>query len=142
MLNKKRSPVDTKIKELTNGGHRTTGTAASVLGNMFWTIASVRNITSVDKWGILMQRYVDVYLTKESPDHRNISQQRGNLQKMLMKGEMTWKTFCKGMRFHSAVSFNIKITAKYANGKIEAYETNVILNDTTDNSLEEKDTDE
>jgi hypothetical protein len=68
---------------------------------------------------------------------RNIKDQssaRGNLQKELFKTKMSWKVFCKGLRFLNIVRFELVIRAHHSGGKITEHTKAVNLGNMQESS--------
>jgi hypothetical protein len=57
------------------------------------------------------------------------SSARGNLRKELMRPVMTWKVFCKGLRFIKIKRFSIIIRLYHSNGIVTDHEKHVQLGD-------------
>lgn len=68
-------------------------------------------------WFSYMYDYLRNSKNKIPNNRKDISSIQGNLTKELLRSEMTWKVFCKGLAFLQIVKFEIVIKAKYRNGK-------------------------
>lgn len=70
------------------------------------------------RWNTLMEDYVKDPRNGIPQDRRSISSGRGNLYKELMtKSSMSWRVFCKGMRFLKIEKFSITITGTTTEGE-------------------------
>lgn len=81
----------------------------------------------VMKWGHLM----NVFIRKQAPyyqNRRDFSSLRGNINKELSKGSMSWKVFSKSLQFLGAVRFRITIDVEYENGKVSNHSCIVSFN--------------
>lgn len=74
-------------------------------------------LSALSAWDRLMNQYINDARNCVPRNKKDQSSARGNLQKELLKPEMTWKVFLKGIRFLGITSFEINIIAKHANGK-------------------------
>lgn len=112
-------------------GIRSGGTD-SVLASMFLKILYDLGINET-RWNHLMTNYVMDKRNCIPANNRDQSSARGNLQKELLKRKMTWKVFCKGIRFLNITKFDFVIRAHHANGKITEHTKSVsfgeIMND-------------
>lgn len=61
------------------------------------------------------------------PNKKDQSSARGNLQKEILKADMSWKVFTKGLRFLGVKSFEISITLHHTNGRISKHTDHVNL---------------
>ena len=52
---------------------------------------------------------------------------RGNLTKEFSRPQMTWKVFCKGLRFLQIVKIELVVKAYHENGKTSLHSTHVDL---------------
>ena len=64
------------------------------------------------------------------------SSARGNLRKELLRDYMTWKVFCKGLRFINVPRFSITICLHHRNGNKTYHETTVVIDDLYDPATE------
>lgn len=109
----------TKVRDMSDRTQAPEGpsTSSSVLSRMFWKMVADFGYSTFHRWEKLMMQYIND-ARNCIPRNRNAqSSARGNLQKELVKPEMTWKVFCKGMRFLGITSFEFKIIAHHSNGK-------------------------
>ncbi len=90
-----------------------TGTSDSVLASMFKTILMDLGITAM-RFDQLIDRYMVNALISNI---KEVSSQRGNLKKELLKAQMSWKVFIKGLVFLGVVRFELALTLHHANGK-------------------------
>lgn len=57
------------------------------------------------------------------------SSARGNIRKELLRGSMTWKVFCKGIRFLQVPRFTITICLHHRNGDKSFHEHTVVIDE-------------
>lgn len=120
------------------------GGTDSVLASMFLKIISDLGINET-RWNHLMTNYVMDKRNCIPANNRDQSSARGNLQKELLKRKMTWKVFCKGIRFLNITKFDFVIRAHHSNGKITEHTKSVsfgeIMNDSQTHDDKDKDND-
>lgn len=104
-------------------------TSSSVLSRMFNKMVIDFGYSDFNSWDRLMNQYVNDARNCIPRNKKEQSSARGNLQKELLKPEMTWKVFLKGIRFLGISSFEFKINAKHSNGKHTTHSHNVNLGD-------------
>lgn len=92
-------------------------TSSSVLSRIFRNMTVDLGLSALSAWDRLMNQYINDARNCVPRNKKDQSSARGNLQKELLKPEMTWKVFLKGIRFLGIISFEINIIAKHANGK-------------------------
>lgn len=80
-----------------------------------------------EKFGALMHDYLDDPRNRVSNNRKDRTSARGNLGMALAQPKMTWKVFCKGLRFLKVVKIDIAIRAYYANGQEEIHQTSMVL---------------
>jgi len=102
------------------------GGSDTILSSMFTTIYHGISITN-SKWNHLMNAYLIDPKNGIPRNNKDQSSARGNLHKELFKPKMTWKVFCKGMRFLNIVRFEIQITAFHTNGTLTVHKKTVDL---------------
>jgi hypothetical protein len=98
------------------------GGADSVLASLFRSILLDLGIN----WGrfdALLSEYVGRNLQTEG--NKDKSSQRGNLKRELLGDSVTWKVFCKGLKFLHVWKFQITIHAHHENGKITVHSKTV-----------------
>ena len=129
----KREHIGTKLNNAkATVGKNVTGGAGAILGKLFQSIMLGLNIDSSSKWNYHMDKYISDTRNEIKTDRRSQSSARGNLQKELLKSSMSWRVFCKGLRFLLIKRFTITIHAYHINGKITIHNTNVDLGDRPD----------
>lgn len=92
--------------------HGVTGT----LSRLFRKMMVELNITPM-KFSALLADYVRDKRNKVPDNRRDQSSIMGNLTKELSRPDMTWKVFCKGVRFLQFTRFEICLRAYRSNGK-------------------------
>lgn len=116
------------IKSNSNPNAIRSGVSDSILASMFRTIMEEIGINET-RWNHLMTDYV---LDKNNcipNNNKDQSSARGNLQKELLKNKMSWKVFCKGIRFLNIIKFDFIIRAHHPNGKITEHTKTVSFGD-------------
>ena len=79
------------------------------------------------KWNDLMYNYIFDYRHAIPRNRKDQASHRGNLQKELLKPDMTWGVFLKGMKFLGAEEFEITIIPRMENGQRPVLSTIVNL---------------
>lgn len=119
------------LPEINSGG------TDSILASMFRTI-----IDEMAMNHIRLQHLMNMWLNDpKNGIPRNIKDQssaRGNLQKELFKTKMSWKVFCKGLRFLNIVRFEFVIRAHHSNGNITEHTKAVNLGNMQESSEDEE----
>jgi len=114
------SHVDGREVEITSGGTN------SILASLFRRMLKELDI-NYSKWNNMMLRYIMDPRNCIPNNNKDQASARGNLQKELLKEKMSWKVFCKGLRFMAIPKFEIIIRAHHTNGKITEHSLNVNL---------------
>lgn len=102
------------------------GGTHAILASMFRKILHELSINPI-RWNHLMNTYLLDPKNGIKRNNKDQSSARGNLQKELLKEKMTWKVFCKGIRFLNIMKFEIIIRAHHSNGKVTEHLKSVSL---------------
>lgn len=86
---------------------RSGGTDAA-LASLFQTMMFNLRINP-NQWNLYMRSYVTDPKNGIPNNNKDQSSAKGNLSKELLKNRMTWKVFCKGLRFINRPKFRIII---------------------------------
>ncbi len=92
-----------------------TGSAESVLASLFRSIMVDLHI-NVFRFNHLVNDYISDQIRVGKNDDR--SSAKGNLKRELLSDKISWKVFCKGLRFLNIWKFEIKIRAYHKNGSV------------------------
>lgn len=95
---------------------------AAVFGDIKYLVAP-----TTDRWNQFMTAYLRDPKNGIAKNMKDQSSARGNLAKELLKNKMTWKVFCKGLRFLNIVSFEFVIRVKHKNGIITEHSRQISL---------------
>ena len=117
------------LNSVDKGVGRTYG-ANGTLSRLFRQILRDRKV-GPEKFGALMHDYLDDPRNRVSNNRKDRTSARGNLGMALAQPKMTWKVFCKGLRFLKVVKIDIAIRAYYANGQEEIHQTSMVLAEQT-----------
>lgn len=85
-----------------------------------------------NRWNQLMNAYILDPRNGIKGNNKEQSSARGNLQKELMKRKMTWKVFCKGIRFLNVFKFEMDIRLFHVSGKISHHSLTVNMGNALD----------
>lgn len=107
------------------GASETHGTNG-ILARLWKKILQDLNILPME-WNRLMIAYVRDHRNKVPNTRRDHSSVLGNLTKELIKPSMTWRIFCKGLRFLRLTKFEITITAHHLDGAVTVHSMPVDL---------------
>lgn len=86
------------------------------LSKIFRNILSDLNITPM-KWDQLMNAYLNNPKNRVGRDSRSRSSTRGNLNKELVKKDMTWRNFERAIRFLNPVEAEFTVKLRWRNGR-------------------------
>ena len=78
-------------------------------------------------YDMLLQRYVTDPRNGIPNNRKDQTSARGNIVKELAKPHMTWKVFCKGLRYLSIVKFELIIKAYHYDGRTSSHKTQIGL---------------
>lgn len=95
----------------------TTGSTESVLASLLRSIMIDLNIT-VFKFNDLLNQFVLDPSKMGKNDEKDISSAKGNLKRELLADRISWKVFCKGLRFLNIWKFEIRIKAYHSTGEV------------------------
>jgi len=110
------------------------GGTSSILSALYHKILAELGI-GMDRWGVLMERYLSDPKNCIPQNQRDKSSARGNLNKELLQDKMSWRKLCTGLRFLNVLSFEITLTLKHANG-VKTVHSQIVKFDSTDESDE------
>lgn len=79
------------------------------------------------KWNDLMYKYIYDFRNAIPRNRKDQASHRGNLQKELLKPDMTWGVFLKGMKFLGATGFDVVIKLRMEDGSTPELYTSVNL---------------
>jgi hypothetical protein len=96
------------------------GGVETILSNLF-TLIKQDVLKQFSTWNILMIAYLLDPKNGIPRNSREQSSAKGNLDKEFAKPNMTWKVFCKAIRFLNIMKFDIIIKAHHANGSTREY---------------------
>lgn len=127
-MNMKRSKRNllTELLEDPNKGVNKTYGAVGTLSRLFRQMLKDLNISGY-QFGLLMSKFLSDPRNHIPDNKKDQTSNRGNLNKEFQKGTMTWKVFCKAMRFLQIVRFKITLEAVRENGKTTTHVVNVNL---------------
>lgn len=110
----------------------TTGGTDGILANLFKNILNELRITAGrgSRWEDLMRTFLGDRRNGVRQNDRDRSSARGNLAKELLKDKMSWKVFCKGMRFIGLIRFELTIVAHHSSGLVTTHTTKVDMIET------------
>lgn len=95
-----------------------------ILSRLFRQMLADLNVTNY-KWEAYMADFIRDVGGAGPTDRKSQTTTRGNLTKEFQKEQMTWKVFCKVLRFLQIMRFRITITAFHADGQTTEHSTEV-----------------
>jgi hypothetical protein len=115
--NKLNSLLNSPDKEVS----KTSG-ANGVLSRLWRQMLFDLDIT-LPKFGAYLQAYILDPRNGVPNNRKDQISMRGNLTKEFTRSQMTWKVFCKALRFLNIVKIELIIKAHHHNGKITRHST-------------------
>ncbi len=113
-------------RQVVPGEEIKSGSVDSILAALYQKLIRVMHLS-----GPQFDKYMNGYLSDPRncfPNNlRDRSSLRGNLRKELLKVTMTWKVFCKGLRFLKVARFDMQIAFYTTDGKNFVLKQNVVL---------------
>lgn len=113
-----------KILAATDKGVNRTSGANGVLARLFRQMLLDLGI-SHSKWSTLMYDFITDVKNGVPNNKKDQTSMRGNLTKEFARPQMTWKVFCKAMRFLQICNIEIVIKARHLNGSTSLHSTSV-----------------
>lgn len=95
----------------------TTGSADSVLASLFRSILLDLHV-NMFKFNTLVNDFIEDQTQASDLNEKDKSSAKGNLKRELLADKMSWKVFCKGLKFLNIIKFEIRIRAYHRNGKL------------------------
>lgn len=109
-------PENKQLEGMLEDKDKSVGEATGILSRLFRQILADQNVTAM-LWNKMMNAYLDDPRNRVPRDSRGRSSHRGNLNKELLKPNMTWNNFIKGIYFLNPVWAEFKITLKWRTGR-------------------------
>lgn len=106
-----------------------------------WRIILMDLEINVNTWMQLMVEYVRDRDNRVPNNKRDQSSVQGNLIKELTKSSMSWKIFCKGLRFIRVTKFELSLTLHFRNKRVSNHVVTVNLYEGDLNSSLQEDSD-
>ncbi len=106
-----------------------TSSTDSILGGLYRNILSTLGLENMMKFNTLMENFLRDPRNGIPANIKDRSSARGNLKKELLRNHMTWKVFCKGLRFLNVPRFEISICLHHRNGDKTFHKTTVVIDD-------------
>jgi hypothetical protein len=107
------------------------GTSGSILSSMFRSILKELNISAL-RFDRLLTDYINK--AKLTNNVKEVSSQRGNLKKELLKTTMSWKVFIKALVFLNVRRFDMTVRLYHDNGMVTEHHKTVSLTNYTEES--------
>lgn len=114
-------PINQMLEDPNKGVHKTHGSWGTL--SKLWRVMLKDLHVSGYKFSTLMKHYVENpknWSKKRGDDHAD---NRGNLNKEFSNPTMSWKVFCKCMKFLQVVEFRLTIEARHRDGHITTHRT-------------------
>ena len=109
--------ADNKMINAVNKNFVDSPPAQGVLAKLFRKIVADLDIGAFG-WSQLMQAYLDNRANGIAQNAKDRSTARGNLNKELNRGQLSWKVFLKAIRFFGAVRADFTVKLWFANKKV------------------------
>jgi hypothetical protein len=118
-------PINEEIK---------TGSVDSILASMFHSI--LRNLgVNMHRFNFLMEKFLVDNRNRIPQNVKEKSSARGNLRRELLKDAMSWKVFCKALRFINVYKFEFTVKLWHANKKTTLHSMVVVLGEDFDQEV-------
>lgn len=101
---------------------RKTYGANGVLASLFRKMMYDIGMTNA-RWDVLMTEFINDVQNGVPGTQKDRTSMRGNLTKEFGRPQMTWKVFCKGLRFLQMREFEVVIRAKGPTGRVDEHTT-------------------
>ncbi len=111
------------------------GTSDSVLSSLFRTILLDLGISAM-RFDQMLERYMIKAMISSS---KEVASERGNIKKELLKPQMSWRVFIKGLVFLQIKRFDISVTLHHVNGHISTHTKAVNIDTYADTPPEDTD---
>lgn len=119
--------MKTKLQRMLNAPDKEMGKtygANGVLSRLFRVMLADLNIGGI-RFGALLQDYIMDSTHGVPNNKKDQTSIRGNLTKEFSRVQMTWKVFCKALRFLQLVKADFYIHAHHADGRVTIHHTTV-----------------
>lgn len=117
-----RQNTQVKLANLPKEIHTPSGGVSQILAKLYKKILVELNMNDLTIWEGMMVRFITSPWSGIPDNRRDRSSARGNLQKELLTDSMSWKVFCKGLRFLQIKKFKIVIEAHHSSGKVTVHD--------------------
>lgn len=109
------------LNDPTKGMNETYGTNG-ILAHLFRRMLHDLNVSPM-RWGSLMYDFITDPRNGVPDNKKDQTSWRGNFVKEFERRQMTWKVFCKAMRFLQLPRIELVIRAHHRNGKVTEHST-------------------
>ncbi len=118
-----------KLKSMLQSDDKMVSKTFGVTGVLarLWRIILMDLEINVNTWMQLMVEYVRDRDNRVPNNKRDQSSVQGNLIKELTKSSMSWKIFCKGLRFIRVTKFELSLTLHFRNKRVSNHVVTVNL---------------
>lgn len=132
-----------KLKSMLQSDDKMVSKTFGVTGVLarLWRIILMDLEINVNTWMQLMVEYVRDRDNRVPNNKRDQSSVQGNLIKELTKSSMSWKIFCKGLRFIRVTKFELSLTLHFRNKRVSNHVVTVNLYEGDLNSSLQEDSD-
>jgi hypothetical protein len=128
MADRKRvRPVQQMLDDPNKGINKTYGSWG--LLSKLWRIFLKENHVSGYRFWMLMDRFLNDPKNRSKKNNKEHADNRGNLNKEFSNPAMSWKVFCKALRFAQIIEFRITLEARHRDGHITVHRTMANLDD-------------
>jgi hypothetical protein len=109
------------LNDPTKGMYETYG-INGILAHLFRRMLHDLNVNTL-RWGSLMYDFITDPRNGVPDNKKDQTSMRGNFVKEFERRQMTWKVFCKAMRFLQMVRIQLIIRAHHRNGEVTEHST-------------------
>lgn len=126
-MRKKVRPVQQMLDDPNKGIHKTFGSWGAL--SKLWRIFLKDNHVSGYRFWRLMDFFLNDPKNRSKKNNAEHTDNRGNLNKEFSNPAMSWKVFCKALRFAQISEFRITVETRHRDGHISTHRTMVNLDD-------------
>lgn len=121
------NPLNRMLSDPDKERDQTSG-ANGILARLWRTMLTELNVNAM-KFNAYLESYIQDPRNGVPNNRKDQTSHRGNLTKEFARPQMTWRVFCKGLRFLQFTEIKFIIQARHVTGKVTEHTTSITLND-------------
>lgn len=119
-----KNPESQRVSELLSDHEKKVNEGRNLITRLWRKILHSRRM-SVAQWSKQMSLYLSDPMNNIGNNPKRVSQARNNLQKEILKDNMTWNNFEKAIKFIGAFKMRITVELHYPNGKVHRHDEEI-----------------